>query len=104
MLHLGADCLQPAGFAEDEALIPYPLNCFRGYRHLQEFFAFQDKFLCVELRGLEAIGRLPPELLRQAIYPETGPAEESGNAADGAAVVVPPGRWAGRESNPQPPG
>lgn len=66
VLHLGADCLQPAGFAEDEALIPYPLNCFRGYRHLQEFFAFQDKLLCVELRGLEAIGRLPPELLRQA--------------------------------------
>jgi len=66
VLQLGADAIQPAGFAEDEALIPYPLNSFRGYRHLQEFFAFQDKFLFVELRGLDSIQRLPAELLKQA--------------------------------------
>ncbi|MDF5980047.1 type VI secretion system baseplate subunit TssF [Pseudomonas aeruginosa] len=27
--------VQPVGFAEDEALIPYPLNTFRGYRYLR---------------------------------------------------------------------
>ncbi|MDP1097829.1 type VI secretion system baseplate subunit TssF, partial [Klebsiella quasipneumoniae] len=32
-LRLGADQVQPVGFREDEALIPYPLNTFPGYRH-----------------------------------------------------------------------
>ena len=54
------------GFAEDEALIPYPLNTFRGYRYLQEYFAFQEKFLFVDLLGLEAIHSLPEDLLKQA--------------------------------------
>lgn len=65
-LTLGADQLQPVGFAEDEALIPYPLNTFRGYRYLQEYFAFQDKFLFVDLKGLDGLKRLPPELLERA--------------------------------------
>ncbi|WP_079203929.1 type VI secretion system baseplate subunit TssF [Pseudomonas sp. CC6-YY-74] len=65
-LKLGADQVQPVGFDEDQALIPYPLNTFRGYRYLQEYFAFQDKFLFVDLKGLDALKRLPPELLKQA--------------------------------------
>ncbi|MBU3059698.1 type VI secretion system baseplate subunit TssF [Pseudomonas indica] len=62
-LTLGADKVSPVGFAEDEALIPYPLNTFRGYRFLQEYYAFQDKFLFVDVGGLEAIRRLPEALL-----------------------------------------
>ncbi|WP_296218251.1 type VI secretion system baseplate subunit TssF [Pseudomonas sp. UBA2684] len=65
-LQLGTEQVQPVGFAEDEALIPYPLNTFRGYRYLQEYFAFQDKFLFVDIKGLEALKRLPEELLKQA--------------------------------------
>ncbi|MGE8358698.1 type VI secretion system baseplate subunit TssF [Pseudomonas sp.] len=65
-LQLDAKKVQPVGFAEDEALIPYPLNTFRGYRYLQEYFAFQDKFLFVDLLGLEAISALPEDLLKQA--------------------------------------
>ncbi|MGA4815225.1 type VI secretion system baseplate subunit TssF [Pseudomonas aeruginosa] len=43
---LTGERVQPVGFAEDEALIPLSLNTFRGgYRYLQEYFAFQDKFL-----------------------------------------------------------
>jgi type VI secretion system protein ImpG len=56
--------LQPAGFAEDQALIPYPLNTFRGYRYLQEYFAFQDKFLFVDVSGLDVLQALP-ETLKQ---------------------------------------
>ncbi|MWV10824.1 type VI secretion system baseplate subunit TssF [Pseudomonas sp. R-28-1W-6] len=63
---LGADKVEAVGFAEDEALVPYPLNTFRGYRHLQEYFAFQDKFLFVELKGLELLKRQPAELLERA--------------------------------------
>ena len=58
--------VQPVGFAEDEALIPYPLNTFRGYRYLQEYFAFQDKFLFVDLSGLDVLGGLPEDTIKQA--------------------------------------
>jgi type VI secretion system protein ImpG len=60
-----SDRVQPAGFAEDEALIPYPLNTFRGYRYLQEYFAFQDKFLFVDVNGLDLLKALPAETLKQ---------------------------------------
>ncbi|UZE86623.1 type VI secretion system baseplate subunit TssF [Pseudomonas viciae] len=62
---LCADCVQPVGFAEDEALIPYPLNTFRGYRYLQEYFAFQDKFLFVDVNGLDVLNASPQEALKQ---------------------------------------
>ncbi|WP_248803767.1 type VI secretion system baseplate subunit TssF [Pseudomonas sp. MWU13-2100] len=58
---LGADKVSPVGFAEEEALIPYPLNTFRGYRYLQEYFAFQDKFLFVDVVGLEVLKQLPED-------------------------------------------
>jgi type VI secretion system protein ImpG len=59
------DSVQPVGFAEEEAMIPYPLNTFRGYRYLQEYFAFQDKFLFVDISGLDRLATLPQELLKQ---------------------------------------
>ncbi|PKM24232.1 MAG: type VI secretion system baseplate subunit TssF [Gammaproteobacteria bacterium HGW-Gammaproteobacteria-13] len=65
-LQLPASNVQPVGFAEDQALIPYPLNTFRGYRYLQEYFAFQDKFLFVDLLGLDVIKRVPEDVLKQA--------------------------------------
>lgn len=58
--------IHPVGFAEDEALIPYPLNTFRGYRYLQEYFVFPDKFLFVDLLGLDSLRHQPQELLEQA--------------------------------------
>ncbi|WXL25698.1 type VI secretion system baseplate subunit TssF [Ectopseudomonas mendocina] len=65
-LKLPTDKIQPVGFAEDEALIPYPLNTFRGYRYLQEYFAFQEKFLFVELGGLDVLDQVPEETLKLA--------------------------------------
>ena len=64
-LQLPASSVQPVGFAEDQALIPYPLNTFRGYRYLQEYFAFQDKFLFVDLLGLDVLKRVPEDVLKQ---------------------------------------
>jgi len=64
-LKIPASQLQPVGFAEEEALIPYPLNTFRGYRYLQEYFSFQDKFLFVDLGGLEVLRSLPEDSLKQ---------------------------------------
>jgi type VI secretion system protein ImpG len=49
--------LRPMGFEDDEALLSYDLRSFRGYRLLHEYFALPQRFLFVELSGLEAAVR-----------------------------------------------
>ncbi|WP_306392230.1 type VI secretion system baseplate subunit TssF [Telluria beijingensis] len=44
--------LRPLGLAEDEALLPSGQRSFQGYRLLQEYFAFPQRFQFVELAGL----------------------------------------------------
>ncbi len=51
---LPADSVRPAGFADDESMMPYPRRSFAGYRLLQEYFAFPEKFLFLDLLGLDA--------------------------------------------------
>jgi type VI secretion system protein ImpG len=51
-MSLPVSALQPAGFAEEDALLPYPQNSFSGFRLLQEYFALPSKFSFVELSGL----------------------------------------------------
>lgn len=41
------------GFERDEALLPTPRRSFDGYRLLQEYFAMPERFLFVELQGLQ---------------------------------------------------
>lgn len=48
---LETGALRPMGFTEDEALLPYPKRSFMGYRLLQEYFSFPDKFFFFELGG-----------------------------------------------------
>lgn len=52
-VELGAAALRPVGFSEDEALLPYPRRSFSGYRLLQEYFAMPEKFLFVDIAGLD---------------------------------------------------
>jgi len=49
---LGSEFVRPMGFEKDEGLLEYPPESFLGYRLLQEYFAFETKFLFVEIRGL----------------------------------------------------
>ncbi|MFO7704958.1 MAG: type VI secretion system baseplate subunit TssF [Halopseudomonas sp.] len=65
-VQLDRGLIQPAGFAEDQALVPYPVNTFRGYRYLQEYFAFQEKFLFVDIAGLQAMQSFPDDLLKRS--------------------------------------
>ena len=51
---LGRDAVRAVGFERGEGMIPYPAASFLGYRLLTEYFAFPDKFLFVDLAGLEA--------------------------------------------------
>jgi type VI secretion system protein ImpG len=57
---LDPKCLQPVGFERDEGLLPYSPRSFLGYRLLTEYFAFAEKFLFVDLVGLDR--RLPQQL------------------------------------------
>jgi type VI secretion system protein ImpG len=52
---LGPEALRPVGFDDDETLLPTPDRLFRGYRVLQEYFSFPEKFLFVDLDGLERL-------------------------------------------------
>jgi type VI secretion system protein ImpG len=52
---LSPGMLRPVGFGEDEALLPYPRRSFAGYRLLQEYFTFPEKFFFLDLNGLEAL-------------------------------------------------
>jgi type VI secretion system protein ImpG len=54
-IFLEPDSVRPVGFSPEEALLPYPGASFDGYRLLQEYFTFPEKFLFVELRGLESV-------------------------------------------------
>ncbi|MBO0662663.1 type VI secretion system baseplate subunit TssF [Jiella sp. MQZ9-1] len=46
--------LRAVGFDADEGLLPYPPTSFSGYRLLTEFFALPQKFLFLEIDGLDA--------------------------------------------------
>ncbi len=52
---LPASSLRPVGFADEEALLPYPRHSFSGYRLLQEYFSFPEKFFFLDLTGLETL-------------------------------------------------
>lgn len=52
---LPADALRPAGFDEDEGMLPYARRSFTGYRLLQEYFCFPQKFFFFDLSGLERV-------------------------------------------------
>ncbi|RCL28438.1 type VI secretion system baseplate subunit TssF [Pseudomonas sp. AFG_SD02_1510_Pfu_092] len=43
------------GFSPDEALLPYPQNVFDGYRILQEYFMFPQRFHFFTLTGLHRL-------------------------------------------------
>ncbi len=49
---LDSGCIQGVGFDDREALLPYGPQSFQGYRLLQEYFAFPDRYLFIELSGL----------------------------------------------------
>jgi type VI secretion system protein ImpG len=53
-LELSATSIRPVGFAPDEGLLDYGSRSFLGYRLLTEYFCLPEKFLFVDLVGLDA--------------------------------------------------
>lgn len=54
-VYLAPDCLKQVGFDEEDGMLPYPRRSFLGYRLLQEYFTFPEKFFFFDLTGLEAL-------------------------------------------------
>jgi type VI secretion system protein ImpG len=56
--------IRPVGFEDHEALLPLSVRSFQGYRLLQEYFAFPERYRFVAITGLkEAIRRIPGDEL-----------------------------------------
>lgn len=73
---LPATSVRPVGFARDEGLLVYPEESFLGYRLLQEYFAYPEKFLFVELAGLGSLALEPDgESLDLSVLLSESPAE-----------------------------
>lgn len=64
-IFLSRDMLRPIGFEEDEGMLPYPASSFAGYHLLTEFFALPQKFLFLDIVGLE---RWSEETLEIFVY------------------------------------
>jgi type VI secretion system protein ImpG len=56
-IYLPPDALRPVGFAEDEGVLPYPRRSFVGYRLLQEYFCFPQKYFFLDIMGLDQVCR-----------------------------------------------
>jgi type VI secretion system protein ImpG len=46
---LSGSRLRPVGFEAEEAVLPYPKTAHQGFRLLQEYFTFQEKFLFLDI-------------------------------------------------------
>jgi type VI secretion system protein ImpG len=51
-------CVRPVGYGREEGMLPYTDRSFLGYRLLQEFFSFPEKFLFVDLCDLSMAGKV----------------------------------------------
>lgn len=54
---LACDSIRPAGFSDEDLLLPFPSESFPGYRLLQEYFAFPEKFLFLDIDGLASLDK-----------------------------------------------
>lgn len=65
---LPREAVRPGGFEEAEAALPWPRRAFSGHRLLAEWSAFPDKFLYIDLDGLDARTRAPKGGERLEMY------------------------------------
>ena len=54
---LPATCLHQVGFERAEGVLPYSDRSFVGYRLLQEYFTLPEKFLFVDVTGLDRLAK-----------------------------------------------
>jgi type VI secretion system protein ImpG len=52
---LPPDSVRQVGFAADEGMLPFTRRSFWGYRLLQEYFTFPEKFLFLDIGGMDRL-------------------------------------------------
>lgn len=57
---LPGSAVQPVGFDDDESLLPVTATGFSGFRLVQEYFAFAQRFQFARIQGLRAVLRQVP--------------------------------------------
>jgi type VI secretion system protein ImpG len=89
---LPAAAIQPVGFSDNEALLPVTLRSFQGYRLLQEYFSFPQRYRFFEVTGLaRALTRVDANQLELVILLGRGdPALESVVDASNLALFCTP--------------
>ena len=87
---LPADVIRPVGFRPDEAVVPWPDKAAPGYRLLQEFFVFPDKFMFVDIHGLGETTRFSGGRLVVMFDLDDPFADASGLTADSVRVNATP--------------
>ncbi|MYN20060.1 type VI secretion system baseplate subunit TssF [Rugamonas sp. FT107W] len=58
---IGKSCISAVGYAEDQALIPFPARSHPAYRLLTEYFAFPEKFRFFDLAWPELVRAMPTD-------------------------------------------
>ena len=54
-VQLPSTAIRPVGFDENEGMLPYPRRSLIGYRLLQEYFSFPEKFFFIDIQGLGGV-------------------------------------------------
>ena len=83
--------VRPAGLDEQEAVLPMPAGSFRGFRLLQEYFAFPERFLFVDVHGLADAPTASGEVFLDFEFeslPEDMPPVGSGNVLLDCVPIV----------------
>lgn len=79
---LPASAIRPAGFAPEESVLPHPERSAQGLRLFQEYFAFPDKFMFLDIVGLEPLAEFSAPSIALVFDIEEPLAEASALSAD----------------------
>ena len=78
--------VQPLGFDDQQGLLPSPPQSFEGYRLLNEYFAFQQRFLFFRVIGLQAALRRCPSTSLELLIPLSSLQPRLENAIDASSL------------------
>jgi len=85
---IGNDLIHPVGFDATQGLFPYPPASFTGYRLLTEFFIFPEKFMFIDICGLDKfIPEIAGQTLDLYIYLKTADVELEHNISKETFVM-----------------
>ncbi|PKL96536.1 MAG: type VI secretion system baseplate subunit TssF [Gammaproteobacteria bacterium HGW-Gammaproteobacteria-8] len=83
-----ADAIEMPGLVSEEAVLPCGYRSFQGYRLLQEYFAFPERFNFVRISGLAGIARDLSAQQLELIFTFDRQADNLENSLDAENIVL----------------